>query len=288
MSFVLGEKSTTVFENGIPIDTFDADTKVDSTKEAKKIYGTDESGAPKLYEADEVGGSPDISARFIAEEEEFVIELKNKEGTVLSETKVSLPIGGGATLCYINGYWGKDQTSGAFAQTSQHILNSFETTPKIGDYCITMDFAIGRVESFEVKEFYTLVHCKYLRSVSASLINVTSADRNYFVKQGLVENDLTLTDDETQAARDLIGAVGKTQMATASIAGVVKKAEANEINRFGYNHYIDAYYLPYGVKRCFTNPSTQFPWTEEDKTKALEFLGVMKLIEKLKTDNNLV
>ena len=51
------ENGTTVLEGGAPVQTFDADTKVDKVSEQYRVYGTDMNGQPTTYDVSGGAGS---------------------------------------------------------------------------------------------------------------------------------------------------------------------------------------------------------------------------------------
>jgi hypothetical protein len=79
---------------------------------------------------------------------------------------------------------------------------------------------------------------------------------------------------ETQKV-DLADHVKFTDLATQLKAGVVYKAAQGEIIRRAFNYYIDAYYLPFGVKNSLTNVAERDAWTDDDKAKACETIGAV-------------
>jgi hypothetical protein len=121
-----------------------------------------------------------------------------------------------------------------------------------------------------------------------------------YVRRGITTNTETWTEDETQAARDLIGAVGKTDYATRDRLGVMKPGGGLSAN-FGQilidpatkaqmeqgMHYSpitasglsNAMYIgitgrqtkDYGKTYTYGN---QIPLTDEEKGYALDWLGV--------------
>lgn len=90
------------------------------------------------------------------------------------------------------------------------------------------------------------------------------------------ENGETVQGAKTKA-RELLGAVGKTESATKDKLGLVLKAEANHVNTYRYGYYVDAYFLPIGVRSFLVNPPAHVDWTDENKTKACETLGALPL-----------
>lgn len=135
---------------------------------------------------------------------------------------------------------------------------------------------------------------------------IRNQDLDYAVKEGVTNNDETLTDEEKTKACSWLGAVRPTDYATNTVGGTVKVSDGDTgaplyrnvsgILRLGnYNHIIDAKTsenavrnkdIDYAVMKALTDP-IQHEWTGEEQEKAQTTLGISPIkqgLEQLQQD----
>ncbi len=93
-------------------------------------------------------GATEIASSLNETTNEFTVELKDKNGNKLSETKVTLPSGGGGEsrgIIYLDSDW-SITSNGTYATSSQARSASFTPYPKIGDVGINRQGVLFEVE----------------------------------------------------------------------------------------------------------------------------------------------
>ncbi len=185
------------------------------------------------------------------------------------------------------------------AITEQDVANWNDKVGKT-DYATYQDFGISKISStyngLQYSSDKSMGVCPaYVNDINNrnSSRPVTPTNLDYAIKVGLTTNKETFTDEEKQSARSLIGAVGETDYATSTKAGVVIVRSDNGIGS-GIGDYTGQIYivpatksqidlknntrnpltshlLDYAVKSSLTANGEE--WTAEDKANARNLIG---------------
>lgn len=241
-----------------------------------------------------------IDSSITEETNELVLELKGKDGTVLFSTKVQLPKGEVPDLS-------------AYVKTTD-----YPTGVKAGvvraagdNYGIFINPNNGNIT------LSTATNAELEKQTVGKAVKVSQISKA--VKVGATSNTETWTDDETQAARDLIGAVGKEDypntknfkagvvridpyyglsIGSAGSAGAIIPLWASDssINARTINRFIGSHKIDYVVLKALSDCKDPSLWTDDTtdengevvkgtKTKALELLGAIKADTSAKEDD---
>ena len=244
-------------------------------KYIKKIKTKD---GPKQIDFNALANLPTIDASYDESTISLTIDLKDKDGNVISTKTIELPVGApDLSECVKNTDYATDKEAGIFIVGEGLVMSA--TSHKLN---------ISPATTAQIE------------GGTGAQRPITVSNYKYAVKVGITTNTETLTDEEKASARNWLGAIGAKSYATDEVGGVARwlmsfglrvdqygrgyicKAEKTEIDEKKQNYKpITPNVLDYAVMSALADCKDTTLWTEERKAKALELLGADNLPDNL-------
>lgn len=196
---------------------------------------------------------------------------------------------------FTNGTWEKIGTASVEVDLTDYVKNTdYATSNNAGVMFVNTSFGIDTFRNGGWSGFAKIIKAEKtdIDAKTNTYKPIVPNTLDYAIKAGLSNNKLEWTEEEKQAARELVGAVGNTDYATADNVGVIKTSrsrglgidangtlyidsagKAEILAKQNYRNPIVPNTLDYAVKVGMT--TNQETWTEEEKQAARELVGAI-------------